>query len=243
MRAATIHSAAAGSVAAHRGSPKCARHQGRLFHTRPSPVTWLWMAAARTVPTHSLVNAMRQPGLDVLSMFNRVGVIVEGDTGGQQQPWLLSSPIAYDFAFAGIVTGSIAVLPEAPIPPQAAVPATAGAFRGLPERIALQARAAAIPLAPRLNFVAPSADVSSGAAQFVGAWGPGHWHGPQGGVFDNIIIAVSRVDADGTAHLTVMQDAWYGHSGGRHTPLVVYNDGKIENGTLTFQSQTNIGAS
>jgi len=186
--------------------------------------------------TLALVNAMRQPGLDVLSMFNHVGVMVEGDTGGEQQPWLSSSPIAYDFAFAGIVTGTLMEIPETHIPPATAVPVTAEAFAGLPERIALQARAAGIPLAPRLNFVAPSADVSAGAAQFVGAWGPGHWHGPQGAVFDNIIIAVSRVDADGTAHLTIMHDAWYDHDGGRHTPLVVYNDGKIEGGALTFQS-------
>jgi hypothetical protein len=186
--------------------------------------------------TLALVNAMRQPGLDVLSMFNRVGVMVEGDTDGEQQPWLSSSPIAYDFALSGLVSGSVAAIPETPIPPHAAVATTAGAFAGLPERIALEARAVGIPLAPSLDFVAPSVEVSAGAAKFVGAWGPGHWHGPQGAVFGNIIVAVSRVDVDGTAHLTVMQDAGYDHAGGRHGPIVTYIDGRIEDGALTFQS-------
>jgi hypothetical protein len=51
--------------------------------------------------TQALVEAMKQPGLDVLRMFNRVGVTVKKATGGAQLPWVSSSPIESDYFFAG----------------------------------------------------------------------------------------------------------------------------------------------
>ena len=51
--------------------------------------------------TQALADAMRQPGLDVLRMFNRVGVSVKKATGGEQQPWVSSSPLDNDYFIAG----------------------------------------------------------------------------------------------------------------------------------------------
>jgi hypothetical protein len=62
--------------------------------------------------TLALTEAMVRPGLDVLRMFNRIGVAVKQATGGQQQPWLSSSPIDGDYYFAGA-----AASPAAPLPP------------------------------------------------------------------------------------------------------------------------------
>ncbi len=65
--------------------------------------------------TKALTDAMVQPGLDVLRMFNRIGVAVKQVTGGQQQPWLSSSPIDGDYYFAG--AGSAPVAPQMPTTP------------------------------------------------------------------------------------------------------------------------------
>jgi Caspase domain len=63
--------------------------------------------------TLALADEMSKPGLDVLRMFNRIGVIVKQATAGQQQPWLSSSPIDGDYFFAGpgptlVPTGPVA---------------------------------------------------------------------------------------------------------------------------------------
>ena len=49
--------------------------------------------------TAALVAAIRQPGLDVFHVFNEVGLSVKTATGGQQQPWLASSPVSGNFYF------------------------------------------------------------------------------------------------------------------------------------------------
>jgi hypothetical protein len=51
--------------------------------------------------TVALAKAMTTRGLDVLAMFNEVGVLVDSATGGDQQPWLASSPIKGRFYFGG----------------------------------------------------------------------------------------------------------------------------------------------
>jgi hypothetical protein len=51
--------------------------------------------------TLALAQAMRVPGIDVLEMFNDVGLTVDQSTHGVQQPWLASSPIEGKFYFAG----------------------------------------------------------------------------------------------------------------------------------------------
>ncbi len=47
----------------------------------------------------ALADAMRQPGLDIFHVFNRVGLTVKHDTGGAQLPWVSSSPIDGEFSF------------------------------------------------------------------------------------------------------------------------------------------------
>ncbi len=51
--------------------------------------------------TVALARSIATPGLDVLSMFNEVGVQVDTATKGAQQPWISSSPIKGKFYFAG----------------------------------------------------------------------------------------------------------------------------------------------
>jgi len=51
--------------------------------------------------TAALANAFRKPGLDVFAVFNETGLAVKQRTGGAQQPWVSSSPIAGQFYFTG----------------------------------------------------------------------------------------------------------------------------------------------
>jgi hypothetical protein len=57
-----------------------------------SPYTW------------ALAHTITRPGLGIFDMFNEVGLRVKEATGGSQQPWLSSSPIAGNFYFAGTPT-------------------------------------------------------------------------------------------------------------------------------------------
>ena len=49
--------------------------------------------------TQALADAIRRPGLNVLDVFNEVGLAVERRTGGMQVPWVSSSPIEGRFYF------------------------------------------------------------------------------------------------------------------------------------------------
>ncbi len=51
--------------------------------------------------TRALVEAMQKPGYGLFKTFNDVGLAVEKATGGQQLPWVSSSPISGNFYFAG----------------------------------------------------------------------------------------------------------------------------------------------
>ena len=66
--------------------------------------------------TKALADAMRKPGLDILHMFNSVGVAVDRETDGSQQPWVSHSPIDGEFYFAGLSPGSTIPTPPAPVP-------------------------------------------------------------------------------------------------------------------------------
>ena len=52
--------------------------------------------------TTALAETIRKPGLGLFDAFNAVGLAVERATGGAQQPWVSSSPIAGTFYFAGL---------------------------------------------------------------------------------------------------------------------------------------------
>jgi Caspase domain len=69
--------------------------------------------------TSALADAIRKPGKDIFQTFNAVGLAVKEATGGVQQPWVSSSPIAGSFYFAGQVVGAPAIA-AAPPPPVAA---------------------------------------------------------------------------------------------------------------------------
>jgi hypothetical protein len=68
--------------------------------------------------TAALADAIRQPGKDIFQTFNAVGLAVKQATGGVQQPWVSSSPIAGSFYFAGQAAGAPAIAP----PPAVAAP-------------------------------------------------------------------------------------------------------------------------
>ncbi len=69
--------------------------------------------------TTALADAIRKPGRDIFQTFNAVGLAVKEATGGAQQPWVSSSPIAGSFYFAGQAAGAPATA-AAPPPPVAA---------------------------------------------------------------------------------------------------------------------------
>jgi hypothetical protein len=50
--------------------------------------------------TRALAQTVRKPGLGVFDVFNNVGLMVKKATGGEQQPWVSSSPIDGSFYFA-----------------------------------------------------------------------------------------------------------------------------------------------
>ena len=51
--------------------------------------------------TRALAETMQRPGFGLFKTFNEVGLAVEKATGGQQLPWVSSSPIVGNFYFAG----------------------------------------------------------------------------------------------------------------------------------------------
>ena len=71
--------------------------------------------------TRALADAIRKPGRDIFQTFNAVGLAVKEATGGGQQPWVSSSPIAGSFYFAG----QAAVAPVVAPPPIAVAPTVA----------------------------------------------------------------------------------------------------------------------
>lgn len=85
--------------------------------------------------TKALALTIQRPGLGVFDTLNQVGLTVKKSTGGEQQPWVSSSPIDGSFYFAGLakadeplpaplaVSDTAVKLPSklnAPVPPQRA---------------------------------------------------------------------------------------------------------------------------
>jgi uncharacterized protein YraI len=74
----------------------------------------------------ALAQTIRKPGLGIFDTFNQVGLAVKRRTGGAQQPWVSSSPIAGSFYFAppsspDVVAAPAVVPPSAPPSKPAAV--------------------------------------------------------------------------------------------------------------------------
>jgi uncharacterized caspase-like protein len=62
----------------------------------------------------ALATTMRKPGLGLFETFNEVGLSVQQATGGSQQPWVSSSPIAAPFYFASPPSAGAAGAQPAP---------------------------------------------------------------------------------------------------------------------------------
>jgi uncharacterized caspase-like protein len=92
--------------------------------------------------TRALVQTILRPGLGVFDAMNQVGLTVKRSTGGEQQPWLSSSPIDGSFYFAGAATTGGTPGPNldaAPLPRPAeavtaALPAQDSAARAQPNQ-------------------------------------------------------------------------------------------------------------
>jgi uncharacterized caspase-like protein/TPR repeat protein len=70
--------------------------------------------------TKALAATLARPGLGLFDTFNEVGLAVKQATGGQQQPWLASSPIEGGFYFAGAPQAAAATPPAASVVAEAA---------------------------------------------------------------------------------------------------------------------------
>jgi len=76
----------------------------------------------------ALAEAMQKPGYGLFKTFNEVGLAVDKATGGQQLPWVSSSPITGNFYFAGkpepppAEPKQASLTPQAPLAPQAPLP-------------------------------------------------------------------------------------------------------------------------
>jgi uncharacterized caspase-like protein len=64
--------------------------------------------------TKALAQTIRRSGLDIFQTFNEVGLAVKRATGGEQQPWLSSSPIDGKFYFVDPLATSISPSGSAP---------------------------------------------------------------------------------------------------------------------------------
>ncbi len=194
-------------------------------------------AGADSPYTLALADSMPRPGLDVLRMFNRIGVEVKRATGGEQQPWVAASPIDGDYYFAGGSGAMVAALPPPPAPsPRVVAPVPPSNFSELADRIAAKAKPENIPLPQFFDFVAPGIDVPPEMARFVGAWGPGAWNGGP----NHVIIVVDRVDATGAATVSLLQSAACADrdcTPSLRRPKVTLFLGKVEGGVLTFMTK------
>ncbi len=65
----------------------------------------------------ALAQTIRKPGLGIFDAFNEVGLAVKRATGGAQQPWVSSSPIAGNFYFAPASSPAGDAAPAASAPP------------------------------------------------------------------------------------------------------------------------------
>ena len=113
--------------------------EGTLLSYATQPGNVALDGAGKNGPyAEALAAGMRAPGVDVLRMFNQVGLQVKRSTGGSQQPWVSSSPIDGDFFFQAAPQPApqlALVVPPVPAVPVAPGPTEAerllGAIRGL----------------------------------------------------------------------------------------------------------------
>ncbi len=77
------------------------------------------MASTATAPyTSALAETMQKPGYGLFKTFNEVGLAVDKATGGQQLPWVSSSPISGNFYFAGKAEPAAPEVKQASLTPE-----------------------------------------------------------------------------------------------------------------------------
>ncbi len=104
-----------GSRAVQGGLAQMQAPEGTMisFATQPGNVAQDGSGADGPYAT-ALAASIRQPGLDIFHVFNRVGLTVKRATDGAQQPWVSSSPIDGEFYFtpSETATDTVAALPD-----------------------------------------------------------------------------------------------------------------------------------
>jgi len=124
--------------------------------------------------TRALAATIRRPGLDQFETFNDVGLAVKQATGGTQQPWLSSSPIAGKFYFAGAAASAAdaSAKPASPVKPDEVV-ALEARLKALEEQIKRRSepKVAAVPPADKpaetARPLAPSIALETKARNFL----------------------------------------------------------------------------
>jgi uncharacterized caspase-like protein len=179
----------------------------------------------------ALEQALQEPGVDVLALFNQVGVSVKHATGGQQQPWISSSPIEGAF-FLG-------EQPLAPLPDMQAagsMPPASPAAAALLAKVRAKAAPHGIPVPQSLTIRRPDPDVPPPLAQFAGVWGPGRWASRNG--YNDFILVVSDIDRTGQAQLLLLNSAGCVDSDCTvRSPFIGHIAGAVQDGRLTYRSQ------
>ena len=114
---------AAGARGGARGLAQMQAPEGTLISYATQPgATAADGNGANSPYADALAAALREPGLELFQMFNRVGVTVRRATGGVQVPWVSSSPIDGQFYLSGVAPGSGSVPPPAVPAPVPVVP-------------------------------------------------------------------------------------------------------------------------
>ncbi len=111
--------------------------------------------------TEALATAIRQPGQDLFTTFNEVGLRVKRETGGQQQPWLAVSPIEGQFFFVPSASDAKVARDEAERQRAQAAPMAADTE----ERAKSNGRVAMTPLTPHEPAPRPG-----GTGLYDGTW-------------------------------------------------------------------------
>ena len=127
------------------------------YATQPGNAAIDGLEGGRNSPyTKALAETMRKPGVDVLRLFNEVGLIVSHETNGAQQPWMSSSPIEGDFYFAGAASPPVAATaPLTPTPaPAPPVSASLAPANSMPSQPVVPTTS--VPLASSLPSQTPS---------------------------------------------------------------------------------------
>ncbi len=88
------------------------------YATQPGNVASDGGIGSRNSPyATALAETLKTPGLGLFEVFNRVGLAVDRQTKGVQQPWVSNSPIDGQFYFAALPPPPEEAKPAAPVPP------------------------------------------------------------------------------------------------------------------------------